>query len=242
MLTTTGEGGVALQCGFSTNNGALGHAETGCSTLISGRYLNSIAGNMVGVLEAAGMTAVDGDCNQLASAIQKLSTPLGVPIPFMTDMLPAGYLKADGSTYNIADYPKLGAAFGNTYGGDGTTTFAVPDLRGYFLRGQDNGSGNDPDASARTDRGDGTNGDAVGTIQDFAIENIVGTIDDIQTFSLGTPPSTGAFSYIDNGSNANDNSGGSSVGTLNFDASATVQTSSETRPKNIAVCYAFIAY
>jgi|GEM_PF-2600241 len=60
---------------------------------------------------------------------------------------------------------KLGAALGDTYGGDGTTTFAVPDLRGYFLRGHDDGAGNDPDAVSRTDRGDGTTGDEVGTKQ-----------------------------------------------------------------------------
>lgn len=41
----------------------------------------------------------------------------------------AGYLKCDGSVYNIADYPVLGARYGSTYGGDGTTTFGVPDIQ-----------------------------------------------------------------------------------------------------------------
>lgn len=43
--------------------------------------------------------------------------------------------------------------------------FGLPDLRGFFLRGQDHGAGVDPDAGTRFDRGDGTTGDNVGTKQ-----------------------------------------------------------------------------
>jgi hypothetical protein len=42
---------------------------------------------------------------------------------------PTGYLFCDGSTYSIASYTALYAVIGNIYGGDGTTTFAVPDLQ-----------------------------------------------------------------------------------------------------------------
>jgi len=40
------------------------------------------------------------------------------------------YLLNDGGVYNISDYPILGARFGSTFGGNGLTTFAVPDRRG----------------------------------------------------------------------------------------------------------------
>ena len=40
------------------------------------------------------------------------------------------YLLADGTVYNISDYPYLGAILGSTFGGDGVTTFAVPDKGG----------------------------------------------------------------------------------------------------------------
>ena len=59
----------------------------------------------------------------------------------MRTSAPEGYLKCDGSTYNIADYPLLCDVFAsdfgsvNYFGGDGVTTFKVPDLRGEFLRG-----------------------------------------------------------------------------------------------------------
>jgi microcystin-dependent protein len=53
-----------------------------------------------------------------------------------------------------------------TYGtGDGSTTFTLPNYQGYFLRGWNNSAGNDPDAASRTNRGDGTTGDSVGTIE-----------------------------------------------------------------------------
>ena len=67
--------------------------------------------------------------------------PIGTIISFMGTTPPADYLACDGSTKNITDYPQLAhffeVQFGskNYFGGDGTTTFAVPDLKGEFLRG-----------------------------------------------------------------------------------------------------------
>jgi microcystin-dependent protein len=39
------------------------------------------------------------------------------------------YLIKDGTTYNVATYPALAAYLGSTFGGNGVTTFAVPDER-----------------------------------------------------------------------------------------------------------------
>jgi microcystin-dependent protein len=44
--------------------------------------------------------------------------------------VPAGWLICDGTIYNIVDYPALGAYLANTFGGNGTTTFAVPNYKG----------------------------------------------------------------------------------------------------------------
>jgi microcystin-dependent protein len=60
---------------------------------------------------------------------------LGSVLWFGGNFEPGGYLRADGRTVNIADYPSLHAKFGTTYGGDGTTTFALPDLRGRAVVG-----------------------------------------------------------------------------------------------------------
>jgi len=48
---------------------------------------------------------------------------------------PTHYLMLDGSIYNISDFPVLGPKFGSKYGGNGTTTFGVPDARGKFILG-----------------------------------------------------------------------------------------------------------
>lgn len=77
-----------------------------------------------------------------------------------------GTLMCDGSAISRAVYSTLFAEIGTRYGaGDGSTTFNIPDWRGKFPRAWDGGAGNDPDAASRTDRGDGTTGDAVGTNQ-----------------------------------------------------------------------------
>ena len=48
---------------------------------------------------------------------------------FAIDFIPDNFLLCDGTLYDISDYPTLFARIGTTYGGDGATTFAVPDLR-----------------------------------------------------------------------------------------------------------------
>lgn len=40
------------------------------------------------------------------------------------------FLLCDGTVYNFSDYPYLGARLGSSFGGNGSTTFGVPDLRG----------------------------------------------------------------------------------------------------------------
>lgn len=55
-----------------------------------------------------------------------------------------GYLLCNGAEVLRVQYPKLFKAIGTVYGsGDGSTTFNIPDLRGQFVRGWDNGAGVD---------------------------------------------------------------------------------------------------
>lgn len=69
------------------------------------------------------------------------TTPVGNIISFMGTIAPDGYLICDGAVLNIVDYPRLASHFETQFGsksyfgGDGSTTFAVPDLRNEFLRG-----------------------------------------------------------------------------------------------------------
>lgn len=91
--------------------------------------------------------------------------------PGLLANLPAGWLHCDGSSVLQADYPALYAALDNgagtcIYGEADGTHFYLPDLRGYTLRGWDNGQGIDEDAANRTAPPNGaTAGDNVGTVQ-----------------------------------------------------------------------------
>jgi len=49
---------------------------------------------------------------------------------------PNGYLWCNGQTLSINEYSALFTLIGLTYGGDGVTTFKLPDLRGRFPIGQ----------------------------------------------------------------------------------------------------------
>jgi microcystin-dependent protein len=49
---------------------------------------------------------------------------------FTGNFVPVGWLACDGSLQKIQDYPSLYQLLATTYGGDGATTFALPDLRG----------------------------------------------------------------------------------------------------------------
>lgn len=68
-------------------------------------------------------------------------TPIGTVIAYMGTKAPEHYLVCDGTELNITDYKKLADQildeFGliNYFGGDGTNSFMLPDLRNEFLRG-----------------------------------------------------------------------------------------------------------
>lgn len=117
------------------------------------------AGN--GVLVKSGGTlsfvnGSDGDLLQIiAGSIVFNSTitgslPSGAIVPYPAATIPSGWLLCNGSLYGRTNLdanpePNLFAVIGTTYGaGDGLTNFAVPDLRGMFVRGLDSGRGIDP--------------------------------------------------------------------------------------------------
>ena len=57
---------------------------------------------------------------------------------------PRGWMPCDGRLLPIAQYTALFSLIGTTYGGDGRTTFALPDLRGRIVVGAGNGPGLTP--------------------------------------------------------------------------------------------------
>lgn len=69
---------------------------------------------------------------------------LGEICTFAFDFCPNGYLPANGSLQPIAANQALFALLGTTYGGDGRTTFGLPDLRGRTPIGAGQGVGLSP--------------------------------------------------------------------------------------------------
>ena len=150
--------------------------------------------------------------------------PAGMIGAYPMATCPTGWLQANGAAVSRTTYASLFTAIGTMYGsGDGSTTFNLPDYRGYFLRGWNNGTAIDPDAASRTNRGDGTTGDNIGTKQSYA----TGPLANGSVILYGT---TNYASYTTGGGNA-----GPVVQLSN--GSNPRESDNETRPKNVNVIY-----
>jgi phage-related tail fiber protein len=69
---------------------------------------------------------------------------VGHVISYADGAAPTGYLKCNGAAISRTTYVDLFNLIGTTFGvGDTTTTFNLPDLRGEFIRGYDDGAGVD---------------------------------------------------------------------------------------------------
>jgi len=152
---------------------------------------------------------------------------------FATQITPSGFIKANGDTLSRITYAKLFEKIGITFGeGDGSTTFNVPDLRGEFIRGWDDGRGVDVDRE-------------FGSWQEDAIRNIVGDVTGTKEglFKDQGADFSGAFTNDKN--EISKSNGGSNKNTLlsnvGFDASRVVPTAADNRPRNIALI-AYIKY
>ena len=68
--------------------------------------------------------------------------PIGGILWYAKDGIPDGYLKCDGSAISRVDYKRLFDVIGTAFGkGNGSTTFALPDLRAAFIRGSGSNNG-----------------------------------------------------------------------------------------------------
>jgi len=130
---------------FTALSGALtGNAST-ATALATARDL-SLTGDVTGTLSGFnGTSNVSGAMTLSAAAVRLVALPAGSIIQFAASSPPSGYLVCNGSAVSRVTYAALFAAVGTVWGvGDGSTTFNLPDLRGEFIRGWDNGRGIDP--------------------------------------------------------------------------------------------------
>ncbi len=173
---------------------------------------------------------------------RKDATPAGTVISFMGNNAPDGYLICDGATYNISEYPNLAelmkTEFGsyNYFGGDGTSTFAVPDLRGEFLRGTGTNS-----HVSRTGIQEGS-GSAVGVHQRATVLTIIANTEQYLGFSptkSGVTSSGWGSTYFDSDAAGRYNAGNGWI-RLSGTRESTTNTYSNVataRPTNTSVLY-----
>jgi microcystin-dependent protein len=141
---------------------------------------------------------------------------------FAMSTAPSGFLKANGAAVSRTTYAALFTAIGTTFGaGDGSTTFLLPDLRGEFARGWDDGRAVD-------------SGRAFGSAQADALQNITGTIYGSTVGSHGGQ-SSGAFTTTSAGSTFRDALEAASGSQFVFNANNVARTATETRARNVAL-------
>jgi len=136
------------------------------------------------------------------------SVPTGAVQQFAQNSAPTGWLKCNGAAVSRTTYSALFAVIGTTYGvGNGSTTFNVPEVRGEFVRGWDDGRGVD-------------SGRAIGSTQ----------ADELEAHTHTFPVSDGD---ANNGSYADGTPTATSSGTVTTSSTG----GSETRPRNIAFLF-----
>tara|TARA_B100001093_G_scaffold324544_1_gene309749 strand:- start:2023 stop:2616 length:594 start_codon:yes stop_codon:yes gene_type:complete len=95
--------------------------------------------------------SMDANTQMAGVNLSNQTVPVGTIQSHSANTAPSGWLICDGSPISRTTYSDLYSIVGTTWGsGDGSTTFTIPDFRGWFMRGLDGGSGIDPDAGSRT--------------------------------------------------------------------------------------------
>lgn len=189
------------------------------AALVSGTNIKTVAG--VTIL-GAGDIAISG-------------LPAGVVVYVAQNTAPAGYLKANGAAVSRTTYAALFTAIGTTFGvGDGATTFNLPDLRGEFIRGWDDGRGADSGrvsgsaqaaANAPHTHGAGTYAAASNGAHTHSTSNVLANPGDGNSQVPGGSTSHGWASVTSSSSGAHTH-------TLSGDSAS---SGTEARPRNIAL-------
>jgi microcystin-dependent protein len=127
--------------------------------LVGSLSLNLVADNNgnVGIGTNAPLEKLDvnGKINIGGSIISKDGI-VGQVVYFARNTAPEGWLKCNGATISRTTYAELFNAIGTTFGAGDGSTFGLPDLRGEFIRGWDDGRGVDSGRAFGVSQGDST--------------------------------------------------------------------------------------
>ena len=151
--------------GAGKNGFTGGNPQTGeLPTALNAEFFDMLQEELCSVVEASGASLEKGRHDQLLTALRALllsrknpfgdiksdgtvktalenlglgegsALPVGVPVPWPLETPPTGWLKCNGAPFTASEYPKLAKAY---------PTNKLPDLRGEFIRGWDDGRGAD---------------------------------------------------------------------------------------------------
>ena len=189
---------------------------------------NKVSGATSGNFASLGSDGDLQDSSENATTIINIASPTGAVTAFAASNPPTGWLECDGSAVSRTTYADLFAVIGTSFGvGDASTTFNLPDLRGEFIRGWDNGKGTDVNRSFASSQED--------TFQGHNFE--------VRTFTNGETANVSR----NNGVSPNEISNGSSIFSpdvfpladtpVSDGINGTPRISNETRPRNVAMMY-----
>ncbi|HDB9491094.1 TPA: tail fiber protein [Escherichia coli] len=240
--------------GAGKNGFTRGNPQTGTpATDLDDDYFDMLQEELCSVVEASGASLEKGRNDQLLTALRALllsrknpfgdiksdgtvktalenlglgegsALPVGVPVPWPSATPPTGWLKCNGAVFSAEEYPELAKAY---------PTNKLPDLRGEFIRGWDDGRGIDAGREILSAQGD-------------AIRNITGTFGNGQTEANAAISFNTASGVFVSQSALRNTIGNTTIipntpnnpHLVNFDASRVVPTASENRPRNIAFNY-----
>ncbi|MEJ1842992.1 phage tail protein [Escherichia coli] len=228
--------------GAGKNGFTRGNPQTGTpATDLDDDYFDMLQEELCSVVEASGASLEKARHDQLLTALRALllsrknpfgdiksdgtvptalenlglgegsALPVGVPVPWPSATPPTGWLKCNGAPFSAEEYPELAKAY---------PTNKLPDLRGEFIRGWDDGRGVDGGRNILSSQSD--------TLQDHGHKSI-------RLQSVGT---SGGNIPVPDGS-ANFSGDSDLIGAISGHAfnGGAPRVSGETRPRNIAFNY-----
>ncbi|EAN3021094.1 phage tail protein [Salmonella enterica] len=156
--------------------------------------------------------------------------PVGVPVPWPSATPPTGWLKCNGAAFSAEEYPELAKAY---------PTNKLPDLRGEFIRGWDDGRGMDTGRAILSAQGDAIR-NIYGEFRTVNTENysIWETVGSFKGAIVPLSPSTNNSYFSLTRSMVTERADGAVYPkVIGLDASRIVPTANENRPRNIAFNY-----
>ena len=216
------------------------------SPFVSLKSPSALSGNVALTLPSSitngGFLQTDGSGNLSFQIVA--GVPSGSVFCMAVATVPSGYLECNGAAVSRTTYAALFAIIGTAYGtGNGSSTFNLPDLRGEFVRGFDNGRGVDNGRSIASSQSSqfGQHNHNVSASSSSSVTD-PGHQHSMSVGFFNSLSSGGALAFRDAGTSnrINNASTGISVSTSTSISQSNrggTSNSSETRPRSIAMMY-----